>query len=243
MTGMAATGRVVETDALVVKRTPYADADWIVTLFTSQLGMVSAIASGGRRSKRRFAGGLEAFHNLTVHLRSTRSDELMQLTDASISRVRHGLASQLLAMRTAGRALNWLRNAFPPKLVEPHAWRLVQNWLDSVDANPPNTQELADARLAGFGLKLLTVLGWSLELSRCVRCGKHCPPRSSAYVSPNQGGIVCRSCGGSGPLVDASLRLAMQHAANLDSADLLASHGGLVLSIVEQALLVHAGIE
>ena len=240
---MSAAGRTVRTDALVVKRTPYADADWIVTLFTLQLGKVSAIASSARRSQRRFAGGLEAFHNLTVHLRTTRGDDLMQLSDASIVRARHGLAAHLLAMQTAGRALNWLRNAFPPKLVEPRAWSLIQSWLDAIDANPPSDGAAADARLADFGLKLLTVLGWSLELTNCVRCGKACPPRASAYVQPNHGGVVCRACGGGGTLVDAALRLSMAEAACLDAPELDTDQSGLALSIVERALLSHAGIE
>ena len=106
MTLMLGPGRTIETEALVVKRLPYADADWIVTLFTSKLGKVTALAARARHSKHRFAGGLEAFHNLTVQLRSTRSDELLQLIDGSITRARHGLATQLLPMQTAGRALN-----------------------------------------------------------------------------------------------------------------------------------------
>ena len=240
---MTAAGGTVETDALVVRRTPYADADLIVTLFTSKFGKVSAVAASARRSKRRFAGGLEAFHNLTVHLRSTRGDDLMQLTDASITRARHGLATHLLAMQTAGKALNWLRSAFPPKVIEPHAWLLIQNWLDALDDNPPGDRVAADARLADFGLKLLTVLGWSLELTKCVRCSKPCPPRSLAYVSPDHGGVVCRACGGGGSLVDASLRLSMAQASTLGSAELDSDRSALALSIVEQALLAHAGIE
>ncbi len=240
---MSAAGRTVQTDALVVRRTPYADADFIVTLFTSQLGKVSAVAASGRRSKRRFAGGLEAFHNLTVQLRTTRGDDLMQLIDASITHVRHGLAAHLLAMQTAGKALNWLRSTFPPKVIEPQAWPLIQNWLDALDASPPNDRVVADARLADFGLKLLTVLGWSLELTKCVRCGKLCPPHSAAYVSPNHGGVVCRACGGGGSLVDASLRSSMAQASALGSAMLCTDPSAVALSIVEQALLSHAGIE
>ena len=39
---MFGTGRNIETDALVVKRTPFADADWVVELFTAKLGKVTA---------------------------------------------------------------------------------------------------------------------------------------------------------------------------------------------------------
>jgi DNA repair protein RecO (recombination protein O) len=240
---MLAPGRTIETEALVVKRTPYADADWIVTLFTFSLGKVSALAPRARQTKHRFAGGLEAFHNLTVQLRSTRSEELLQLTDGSITRARHQLTSHLLAMQTAGRALNWLRRALPPRSVDPQAWLLVQNWLDVVDTNPPTMGSHADARLAEFGLKFLTVLGWSLEMSKCVRCGKACPPQSSAYVNPTQGGVVCRACGGTGHLINSSLRKSMEQLSRLGSGELSAEDSGVALTIVERTLESHAGID
>jgi DNA repair protein RecO (recombination protein O) len=240
---MLGPGRTIETEALVIKRTQYADADWIVTLFTSHLGKVSALAARARQTRHRFAGGLEAFHNLTVQLRSTRSEELLQLTDASITRARHGLASHLLAMQTAGRALNWLRRALPSRTVEPQAWLLVQNWLDIVDSNPPGTRPLSDARLAEFGLQFLTVLGWSLEMSKCVRCGKPCPPQSSAYVNPSQGGVVCRACGGTGQLVNSSLRRQMELLSNLGTGELFAEDSRVALGVVERTLECHAGID
>ncbi len=240
---MLGPGRTVETEALVVKRLPYADADWVVTLFTHKLGKVSAVASRARQSKHRFAGGLEAFHNLTVELRSTRSDEMLQVIDASIIRARHGLASQLVAMQTAGRALNWLRRAFPPRIIEPQAWWLVQNWLNTIDAAPPKDRPEADARLAEYGLQLLVVLGWSLELSKCVRCNKACPPHAPAYVNSRHGGVVCRSCGGAGPLMSSSLRRNMQRVACLGATGLSREESGDALRVVEHALESHAGIE
>jgi len=240
---MLGPGRTIETEALVLKRTPYADADWIVTLFTVSLGKVSALAPRARRSKHRFVGGLEAFHNLTVQLRSTRSEDLLQVTDGSITQARHALVLSLLAMQIAGRALDWLRRAIPPRIVEPRAWSLVQSWLDAIDAHPPIDPPQADARLAEFGLQFLTLLGWSLEMSKCVRCGKPCPPRSSAYINPSQGGVVCRDCGGTGRLVSSSLRKNMEQLSKFGTGELSPEHSDVALNVVERTLESHAGID
>ena len=119
----------------------------------------------------------------------------------------------------------------------------MQDWLNAIDANPPKVRPEADARLAEYGLQLLTVLGWSLELSKCVRCNKLCPPQASAHVNPRQGGVVCRACGGAGPLLSASLRRNMERAARLGTGELSTEESGVALGIVELALLTHVGIE
>ncbi len=51
----------VVTEAIVLKRINYSEADRILTLLTSSHGKVSVIAKGSRRSKSKLAGGLELF--------------------------------------------------------------------------------------------------------------------------------------------------------------------------------------
>jgi DNA repair protein RecO (recombination protein O) len=240
---MISAGRPLETEALVLQRTAFGEADWIVTLFTGEFGKVSALARGARKSKHRFSGGLEAFHNLSIQLKPSRSEDLLQLTEASISRPRFGLTSHLMAMQSAGKALNWHKRTFPIRLADAAAWQLTQRWLDSLDDSPPPDSSAADTRLAEFGLRLLNVLGWSLEFDKCVRCQKPCPPSSAAYVSPRDGGVVCRACGGHGPVLSAALRNALSKASRLDSEELVTDQSAVALSIVERALMSHAGIE
>ena len=56
------------TLALLLRRTPYRDADLVLSLFTEQLGQVSALARAARKSQRRFGGSLEPFHTLHLEL-------------------------------------------------------------------------------------------------------------------------------------------------------------------------------
>lgn len=240
---MSVAGRSFETECLVLSRTPFGESDWIVTLFTNGVGKVSALARGARKSKHRFAGGLEAFHNLGIQLKPSRGNDLMQLTEAAITRARHGLTANLLAMQSAGKGLNWLRRTVPTQSADASAWRLIQRWLDALDVSPPVNSSGAETRLAEFGLKLLNVLGWSLEFDKCVRCEKPCPESSAAYVSPRDGGVVCRACGGHGAVLSAPLRNALSKASRLESEELVTNESAVALRIVERALMSHAGVE
>lgn len=53
--------RSYSTEAIILRRTNYGEADRIVSLLTPERGKISAIAKGVRRPKSKLAGGLELF--------------------------------------------------------------------------------------------------------------------------------------------------------------------------------------
>lgn len=228
-----------QSRALLLARVDYGDADLVVTLFTEELGRVSALARGARRSKRRFAGSLEPLHTLRVTLDERPHGELLLLREAVIDVPRTRLASDLDSMQAAGKALTWLRKAAPPRTLEPAAWDATVHFLDLLDRTPERRTE----RLLELGLRLLGAFGWGLDLGRCVRCGKPCPADRTALVSPERGGLVCRACGG-GPLrLSGPLRRALDLAV-LGQDDVVPSAElGLALEVVERALVAHMGFE
>lgn len=233
--------QVVETEALILQRTPYSESDWVICLFAECSGKISAITPGARKSKRRYAGGLEPFHSLTVQLRSPSRGDMFQLQSSEIAHPRHNLVSSLNAMKSAARVFRWLRRALAPMVADSDAWSLTQTWLDALDNAPPSSSRMADARSAEFGLHLLSLLGWALQLERCVRCEKSCPPNRPAYLNLAAGGIMCRACGGSGLILDPMLRAQLL---SLDENPLLGDESGPnVLRIVEDAFALHAGID
>ena len=234
---------VFETEGLLLQRTAFGEADWIVTMFTRNLGKVSAFAPSARKSRHRYAGGIEAFHDLSVQLRSTDGGEHLQLVGGRIVHPRTALVADWVTMRTAARALAWIRRSFPPRLVEPQAWTMVQQWLNSLELAPVQVGTIAEARLAEFGLQLLAVLGWSLELNQCVRCNKLCPPHASAHIDPTRGGVVCRACGGAGTILSANARSRLMAASQIGACLLSADEGSVALSVVERALESHVGID
>jgi DNA repair protein RecO (recombination protein O) len=226
----------LRSDALLLKRADYGDSDLVVQLFTFETGALSAIARGARRSKKRFAV-LEPMHVLRVACDLTPSRELATLTEAALARPRLGLTSHLASMQAAGRALRWLRRAAPPRTPEPALWTEINALLDALDAAEP---EDAASLLGAAGLRMLVAAGWALELEQCVRCNKPAPERARAVVDVRAGGIVCRSCGGIGPLVSSRLRARLVAASRGDASALSdAADAELAIELVDQTFAAH----
>jgi len=228
------------TPALVLRRVAYRDADWIVTLLTEQLGVVSALARSGRTSQRRFGGGLEPIHTLHVHLDEVATDRLLTLHEARIEIARHRVVTSLDAMQAAGRALLWVRRAAPERIPEPAVWRVVSTLLDHL--NDGNDQRSAHVHLAECGLALLVALGWGIEFERCVVSGQVCEKGRSAMVDPVRGGLVSQACGGARILLEGAVRERMARAAREQPRALEEGDAELALSLVEQALRAHADL-
>jgi DNA repair protein RecO (recombination protein O) len=236
-----ARGKVLRlrSHALLVRRVVYGEADLIVTLFTEERGLVSAIARSARRSTKRFSS-LEPMFLLDVTVDERPLVELGTLVETAIVRPRLHLAADLGRLDAAGRALRWLRRAAPPHTPEPELWREINELLDALDASEQAIS--AAVRLATTGLRLLVATGWGLELTRCVVCGKACDPSASACLDPARGGLVCRACGGAPVVVRADRRARLLAAqAGADGA-LLEQDAEAALAIVEAALAAHAGM-
>ncbi len=68
---------VYTTDAFVLKRIDYGEADRILTLFTPQRGKIKAIAKGARRTTSRIAGHVELFTRTQLQLATGRDLEIV----------------------------------------------------------------------------------------------------------------------------------------------------------------------
>jgi DNA repair protein RecO (recombination protein O) len=239
----AARGRAdrFRSEAVLVRRVPFGEADVVATFLTEQRGLVGAVARSARRSTKRFTA-LEPMHGLSITVDQRVGSELGALVEASIARPRLVLTADLARLEAAGRALRWVRRALPPGTPEPGAWRLVTELLDAFD-RPPGA-ELArspGACAAAMGLALLTAVGWGLELERCVHCGRVAGPGVAACLGAAEGGLVCRACGGAGLVVrpDRRARLAAAAAGDLDALE--DADASVAADLVEAALAAHAG--
>jgi DNA repair protein RecO (recombination protein O) len=222
----------------------YGEADAVITLFTAELGKLSALARGARKSSRRFAAALEPMHTVRVTLEERPSAELLSLREAVVIRPRAHILGHLDRMTAAGQALRWVRAGSPARTPEPGVWAELESLLDRLDDRddtlPPKTH------LAASGLRILKHFGYGLELEACARCGKPCDPVRPAYVDAGSGGLVCQACGGGqNPLhhlLDPATRLRLAAAASGRDAALLPEDTDIAQKLVDEALAAHAGV-
>ncbi|HXK19309.1 MAG TPA: recombination protein O N-terminal domain-containing protein, partial [Polyangiaceae bacterium] len=90
----AASARIA-TEALLLRRVEYGEADLVLTLLTQKLGKVSALARGARKSNKRFGGALEPMHTLAVELDERPGAELFSLLEAKLKVPRAKILSSL----------------------------------------------------------------------------------------------------------------------------------------------------
>jgi DNA repair protein RecO (recombination protein O) len=240
VTARKASARIT-TEALLLRRVEYGEADLVLTLLTQKLGKVSALARSARKSMKRFGGSIEPMHTLMLDLDERPGAELFTLVEAKLLVPRPKILGSLAAMEAAGKALSWARRAAPPRTPEEAPYAVLSTLLDRLAQQP--TPESSALALAEAGLCLLSAFGWGIDFERCVRCGRQALPSQSASVDAVRGGLICRSCGGARLRISAGARERMARAASGETGVLNADEAPTALSIVEAALGAHAGIE
>lgn len=187
--------RTFRSPAVLVRSVDYGEADRIVTLLTEHDGLVAVIARSARKSRKRFAGALEPFGLVEAELALGRG-EVGRLASARLVRGFPALLGSLAAMREAGRALELVRDATPPRESDARLLAAVVALFERLAADPPR----AAAIRVAFELRYLALLGLGPRVDACARCGRSPDVTSSALFDGAVGAIVCRACGG-GPLL------------------------------------------
>jgi DNA repair protein RecO (recombination protein O) len=222
--------KLVRSEALLVRSVEYRESDLVLTFLTRAEGKVSAIARAARKSRKRFGGTLEPMHTIEITY-DDRGGELATLKDARLVRAREGLTKSLDALDAAGRALRWLRHVCPPKTPEPGAFEAANALLDDLDSGAAPIPALVV-----YGLKLLAEVGYAVDFTACVTCGKPCPSDRPAAFDIAKGGLVCQACGGAPRIISPDLR---SLARGLREGSI--AEWSELLSIVDEVMKAHAG--
>lgn len=180
--------RFFTTDALVIGSMRYNEADRIVTLYTRERGKVSAVAKGVRRTKSKVGGRLEPFSLVKMSLHSGRGT-LYTVVGVETVRTFQGVRDQLFRMEEGARLLTAVRHLFPGEEPSTAAFNLLVRGV----ARLSEAEDAAAAAgvVLATRLKLLVLMGYAPEMSRCARCGSEGPLYG---FSPGLGGVVCESC-------------------------------------------------
>jgi DNA repair protein RecO (recombination protein O) len=183
------------TEALVIGSMRYGEADRIVTLYTRDRGRLSAIAKGVRRVKSKTGGRLEPFTLVRASFHTGRGS-LYTVAGVETLRTFQAVRDQLFRMEEGARLLSSLRRLFPNEEASVPAFNLLVRGIAQL-AESPDQAAAANIMLA-TRLKLLVLLGYAPEMTRCAACGAEGP---FCGFSPGLGGVLCEASwsGGGGP--------------------------------------------
>lgn len=159
----------LETSALLLRAVDYAEADKVCTFLTPTRGKIAAFARGVRGSKRRFRGGLNAFVELEVTLRSRNADAMPSVSASEAIRQHPNLGADLRKMAIGSLTLELVDRALHDEQGAELFDTLVRflRWLDD-EAGGPHRLEAGLFRLE---LLLLDALGLLPDFAHCARSG------------------------------------------------------------------------
>ncbi|EIV93337.1 DNA repair protein RecO [Frankia sp. QA3] len=178
---------VYRDEGVVLRTTPLAEADRIITVLTRRNGRVRAVAKGVRKTSSRFGSRLEPGTYVDLMLHSGRSlDTITQAdiispygTTIALDYARHTAAAVML--ETAERLTSEERE---PAL---RLFLLLVGGLRTLAGG----QRPAPLVLDAFLLRSLAVSGYGMALDDCARCGE---PGQHLSLSVSGGGVVCPQC-------------------------------------------------
>ncbi|HEX7591189.1 MAG TPA: DNA repair protein RecO [Candidatus Limnocylindrales bacterium] len=181
--------RLYVTDAIVLSRFDYGEADRIMTLFTPEHGKFKAIAKGVRRTTSRLGGALEPLAELRVALARGRTFDVVTQVEVTHAWLR--LRDSLESTATA-----WYLAELADKAIE------ERHQTEGLYALLRRSYELLDAGMnAGrvarwYEMRLADELGVRPEVDRCVECDRVLEVDEKFRWVPPLGGVLCSRCPG-----------------------------------------------
>ncbi len=184
--------RLIRTEAIILRRHDFGEADRLLTLYTSRGGKIRAIAKGIRRPTSRLGGHLELFTHCEMMIARGRNfDTVTQVeTINAFTSLRDDLWRTSLA---------YYASELVDRLTEEHSENapLFSALVSAFNRISDDVRPL-DA-LHHFEVQSLAILGFRPELRVCVRCRQALQPIQNAF-SLTSGGVLCPNCRGSDPL-------------------------------------------
>jgi DNA repair protein RecO (recombination protein O) len=208
---------VYKTEAIVLDRKDFGEADRLLTLYTPGLGKVRAIAKGARRTTSRLSGHIELFTHTALFLAQGRNLDIV--TQSQLIHSHERLREDLWRAALGFHILELVNHFSEERLESPPVWYALLEALRRLDADEPvsgGQLALAEARaeyaeaaadaprhvtrdlhpelgVRFFEAQLLDHTGYRPELRCCTLCRERLLPLENYFHAPS-GGILCPHC-------------------------------------------------
>ena len=176
--------RTYRTDAIILRRHDFGEADRLLTIYTPEFGKLSAISKGARRPTARQTGHVELFARTTLML--ARGRELDIVTQAEVCDSYLPLHADLDRISYANYMVELLDRFTEHGEQNVALYRLLMDslgWIGEPDC---------DLRLTAryYELALLRLVGFQPDLFSCV-LGAEPIEATDQFFSAIDGGAVC----------------------------------------------------
>jgi DNA repair protein RecO (recombination protein O) len=172
----------IATPGIILKRTEYGEADRILTIYTRELGKISAIAKGSRKSTSRKSGHLEVGN--IINFEFVTGKDLYIMTVAKTETYYD--YKDLIVMRKLFLWLEIIDKIIHDSERNLNIYEVIIKGLSSINAQGTYS------RLAIYELELYSTSGYQLEVQKCV-VGREELVETNNFIDIRLGGIVCKN--------------------------------------------------
>ena len=180
----------VRSMALVLRSVDVFETSKVLTVFTRELGKVSALAKGARRLKSPFASGLDLLSVCDIVLLHKASDALDLLTEAVLVERQEAFRRDLAALYAGYYVAELLHDLTDHHDPHPRLFDAARVTLRNL-----GDPVLRSRRVLRFELACLRELGHMPALEACVHCGDVVDTSGEAVAfGLATGGVLCSAC-------------------------------------------------
>jgi len=180
--------RTYRTEAIVIRRSDFGEADRLLTLFSADRGKIRAIGKGARKPQSRKTGHVELFMRSKFLIAEGRDLDIV--TQAEMVEAYPALRDDLLRSTYASYAVELLDRFTVDD--DPHRdifdiLAAALGWFAAMPAD----ELLLPARY--YELRLLSLTGFQPRLFNCLHCGEPIQEQDQ-FFSVDLGGLICPDC-------------------------------------------------
>lgn len=182
------TARPVRTEGIVLKSSPFGEADLIVTYLTRDCGLLSVFARSPRKTKSRFGSSLEPLTCARISFIGREQSPLPRLTQSDIGESFQAIRDNYHCFLAVSELLEMNLRLLPERERNDRFFTLLLATLRAVDADKGN-------RLPPLYCKIrfLALSGYQPRLDSCGRCGSS-ERREMYRFFPTHGSVLCGKC-------------------------------------------------
>ncbi len=178
-----------EAQAIVLDCRDHGEADLIITFFCLDIGRVSGIAKGAKRSLRRFVNKLELFSYLHITYSDLANSSLLFVHEAELYASFLNLRCDISLYTTATTIREFILMALRDGERDENLFRLTLWALHNLDLKQPSLSVLTL-----FLVKFYTCIGYKPQMHACLNCGAAVSSGREYRFNYLGGGIVCSAC-------------------------------------------------
>ncbi|MFC1960804.1 DNA repair protein RecO [Chloroflexota bacterium] len=187
--------RTFRSEAIILSRTDFGEADRLLVMLTPRHGKLHAIAKGARKPTTRKSGHVELYARTDMLLH--RGRDLLIISQAEMVESYLPLREDLTRAAYASYAAELLDRFTTDEDAAESA--ILFDLLDATFKRVCGESDLRiapDLRIVArfYEMRLLDVVGFRPELTHCLMCGEAITPQAQ-FFSPTEGGVICPDCG------------------------------------------------